>query len=61
MDEADRTKLLHSLKFDDATLRDIDTALQAVPSIEMSAEIFVEDEDEIQEGDLVTCRVGLAL
>ena len=57
MEEGARTKLLHGLDFDEHTMQDLDTALHALPIVDLSAEIFVEGEEEIQEGDVVTCRV----
>lgn len=56
MEEEARTKLLHGLGYTDPTLQDLDTAVQAMPIVDMSAQIFVEGEEEIQEGDIITCQ-----
>lgn len=61
LEDGERTRILHSLDLDTNTLQEVDTALQAFPSIEMKAKIFVEEEEEIREGDTVTCQVRLLL
>eukprot|EP00210_Caulerpa_lentillifera_P007930 g7569.t1 len=61
LEDSERIQILHSLDFDTNALHEVDTALQALPMVEMKAKIFVEEEEEIREGDTVTCRVQLLL
>lgn len=55
--DEERRNLLSNHQFTEEEMQNIDTTLQALPSIEMTANVFVEHEEEIQVGDVVTCRV----
>eukprot|EP01055_Gregarina_sp_Pseudo9_P005870 Gregarina_sp_Pseudo_9__5869@NODE_915_length_2064_cov_32_646914_g859_i0_p1_GENE_NODE_915_length_2064_cov_32_646914_g859_i0NODE_915_length_2064_cov_32_646914_g859_i0_p1_ORF_typecomplete_len620_score140_62Sec63/PF02889_16/1_8e49DnaJ/PF00226_31/8_9e20Frag1/PF10277_9/0_66Frag1/PF10277_9/15Ca_hom_mod/PF14798_6/15Ca_hom_mod/PF14798_6/7_1e02Ca_hom_mod/PF14798_6/5_6DUF898/PF05987_13/0_12O_anti_polymase/PF01901_16/0_2O_anti_polymase/PF01901_16/2_3e02GPI2/PF06432_11/9e02GPI2/PF06432_11/59GPI2/PF06432_11/6_ len=45
--------------FTAAQLRDVRAVVSHMPNIELSASIYVEDEDEIGVGDIATCKIKL--
>lgn len=61
MDDGDREDLLNSLGLPNNTIQSINTALAAIPQLTVTAECVVDGEDEIIQGDIVTCRVHLVL
>ncbi|GMH41560.1 hypothetical protein BSKO_09470 [Bryopsis sp. KO-2023] len=61
MDDKDRVELLNGLRLENTTIQDIDTSIGAIPQLTVTAECVVDGEEEIIEGDVVTCRVHLVI
>lgn len=57
LDFQDREHKLKSVGFSDEIIGQVETAIQAMPQVTMSAQLFVEDETEIMQKDTVTCKV----
>eukprot|EP00803_Ostreobium_quekettii_P002395 evm.model.scf_415.2 EVM.evm.TU.scf_415.2 scf_415:13869-23272(+) len=58
----ERSTLLSSIGFNEATIQQVETALLAMPQVHVTAaEFFVVGEEDIVQKDVVTCKVNLVL